>query len=186
MSKVNDGLFSSASDDWPTPDDLFATLNGEFRFTLDACASAANAKCARFYSRTDNGLAQPWYGRVWCNPPYGRQIGAWVAKARQASEAGATVVMLIPARTDTAYWHDHAMRAAEIRFICGRLNFAGERQAARLEAGESVAHNAPFPSALLIFRPGISSPVVSGCDRSGRPVTASPFNQDDLFSEVTG
>jgi phage N-6-adenine-methyltransferase len=76
MSKVNDGLFSSASDDWPTPDDLFATLNGEFRFTLDACASAANAKCARFYSRTDNGLAQPWYGRVWCNPPYGRQLGA--------------------------------------------------------------------------------------------------------------
>lgn len=131
--------FSSATDDWATPQDYFDSVVEEFgRFDLDACASAANAKAPRFFTVEDDGLAQEWRGQVWMNPPYGRTIGLWMRKAYQSYLDGARVVCLVPARTDTAWWHDYAMQG-KIRFIRGRLKF-----------GES-ANSAPFPSALVWF-----------------------------------
>ena len=136
----NRHLFSSATGDWETPAELFAELNAEFGFTLDACASVDNAKVkANYYD--SGGLALPWEGIVWCNPPYGRVIGAWVRKGRESAERGAMVVMLLPSRTDTRWWHDDVMKASEIRFIRGRLRFGNMR------------NGAPFPSAIVVFRP---------------------------------
>src|SRR5262249_37607627 len=133
--------FSTGNCEWATPPDLFARLAAEFGpFDLDACATADNAKCARYFTRADDGLAQPWLGRVWCNAPYGRTIGLWLRKARQAAESGEAdlVVCLVPARTDTRWWHEHAARG-ECRFLPGRVRFGG---------GE---HSAPFPSAVVVF-----------------------------------
>lgn len=152
MGTVNSGLFTSTSDDWPTPQALFDALNREFGFTLDCCASNSNAKCERYYTKEDDGLSKDWSGTVWMNPPYGRGIGKWMRKAFESSILGSTVVCLIPSRTDTAYWHDYAMKAEEIRFIRGRLHFIGDRHAGRIASGETVAHNAPFPSAVIVFR----------------------------------
>ena len=133
--------FSSASDNWPTPQDFFDKVAAEFGpFDLDVCASAENAKCARFFTVADDGLTQEWRGRCWMNPPYGRTIGQWMRKAYESAQAGALVVCLVPARTDTAWWHDYAMKG-QVRFIRGRLKFGGH------------ANSAPFPSALVIFRP---------------------------------
>lgn len=154
--RINPGIFSSNVDAWSTPQDLFDALDAEFHFTLDPCASHNTAKCTRYFTIEDDGLAQGWDGVVFMNPPYGRKIGDWVAKAYQESRRGATVVCLIPARTDTAYWHDYVMRADEVRFIRGRLHFGGEH--------ERTAHNAPFPSAIVVFgapRP----PLMRGMDR---------------------
>lgn len=171
MGTVNVGLFTSTTDEWPTPPELFATLNAEFGFTLDPCADESNATCARYFTKADDGILQTWDGVVYMNPPYGRQIGAWLRKAWESSLDGATVVCLIPARTDTAYWHDYAMRAAEVRFIRGRLNFSNQRQTDRRESGESAAHNAPFPSVLVIFRSGHTGPpAVCTVDRSGQGI----------------
>jgi phage N-6-adenine-methyltransferase len=169
LGTVNRGLFTSTTDEWPTPQDIFDTLDAEFRFTLDPCASANNAKCADYYTVADDGLSLPWPGSVFMNPPYGRAIGQWVAKAYAESRNGATVVCLIPARTDTAYWHDYVMRAAEVRFIRGRLNFSCERQDDRKSSGESKAHNAPFPSVVVVFKPGWSGrfPAASTINRNG-------------------
>jgi site-specific DNA-methyltransferase (adenine-specific) len=134
--------FSSASDDWATPQGFFDALDGEFSFTLDVCASASNAKCANYFTRITDGLSQDWRGeRCWMNPPYGREIKAWMAKAAEASRRGALVVCLVPARTDTAWWHEYATHADEIRFVRGRLRFGAAK------------HAAPFPSAVVIFRP---------------------------------
>lgn len=131
--------FSSATDLHGTPQWFFDQCNAEFGpFELDVAADAINAKCPRFYDRERNGLLHEWKGRVWCNPPYGRGIGEWVKKAFESAKAGAVVVCLIPARTDTAWWHDYAMRG-EVRFIRGRLKFG------------TAQNNAPFPSALVIF-----------------------------------
>jgi phage N-6-adenine-methyltransferase len=132
--------FSSATDLWSTPQDFFDKLNVEFGFNLDVCSTAENAKCSKFYTVADDGLAQPWEGVCWMNPPYGRAIGKWMAKALKAAEMGATVVCLVPARTDTRWWHDYASKG-EIRFLPGRLKFGGSK------------NTAPFPSALIIFRP---------------------------------
>jgi len=132
-------LFSRVRTDWETPLDLFARLDQEFSFTLDVCATAHNSKCRRYFTPLADGLRQRWTGRCWMNPPYGRKIGAWVQKARAASVMGTTVVSLLPARTDTAWWHDDVMRAREIRFLRGRLTFAG------------APSPAPFPSAIVIF-----------------------------------
>lgn len=132
--------FSSASDAWATPPEFFNGLLPEFVFALDVCANDDNAKCDRYFTIAENGLAQEWSGVCWMNPPYGREIGAWMAKAYESSRRGATVVCLVPARTDTAWWHDYAIKG-EIRFLRGRLKFGGHR------------HPAPFPSALVIFRP---------------------------------
>lgn len=130
--------FSSATDLWSTPQDFFDKLNAVHGFTLDACATPDNAKCARYFTKADDGLAQPWDGVVWMNPPYGREIGAWMRKAHDASKAGAKVVCLVPARTDTRWWHEYAMNGA-IEFVRGRLKFGGAK------------HNAPFPCAVVIF-----------------------------------
>lgn len=129
-------MFSSKSDDWETPQDFFDKVNEEFNFTLDVCATEQNSKCPDYYSREQNGLIQPWIGTVWCNPPYGTAIKHWVKKA---AESACTVVMLLPARTDTAWFHDYIYGKAEIRFIRSRLKFGN-------------ADRAPFPSMLVIFR----------------------------------
>lgn len=130
--------FSSACDEWSTPDDLFAELGDIFHFDLDACASAHNAKCGRFFSREQDALRQRWAGTVWMNPPYGRRIGAFMQKAFEESKLGATVVCLVPSRTDTAWWHTYA-RQGQIIFLRGRLRFGG------------ATSSAPFPSAIVIF-----------------------------------
>ncbi|HET7552166.1 MAG TPA: DNA N-6-adenine-methyltransferase [Gemmatimonadaceae bacterium] len=129
--------------DYETPVSTFAPLDAEFRFTLDVCATAENAKCARYFTPEDDGLSREWDrdgGACWMNPPYGREIGAWMRKAWEESRRGAVVVCLVPARTDSAWWHDYAMRG-EIRFIRGRIRFVGTR------------YSAPFPCAVVVFRP---------------------------------
>jgi site-specific DNA-methyltransferase (adenine-specific) len=133
--------FSSRSCEWSTPQDLYDRLNAQHGpFTLDACATAEKAKCERFYTRAEDGLAQTWTGRVWLNPPYGHEIGAWMRKALESAATTADLVLcLVPARTDTAWWHDYAERG-EVEFLHGRLRFGG------------AAHSAPFPSALVTFR----------------------------------
>ena len=105
-------MFSSKTEMWETPQDFFDNLNREFHFTLDACATRENAKCENFYSPEQDGLSMPWKGRVWCNPPYGRQVGQWVEKAYMSAQTGALVVMLLPSRTDTAWFHDYIYRKA--------------------------------------------------------------------------
>ena len=113
----------------------------EFYFDLDVCASDENAKCSKYFTEEDDALSKDWKGVCWMNPPYGRQISKWIEKAYQESKKGATVVCLIPARTDTSYWHKFIFPyAKEIRFIKGRLKF-----------GKSN-NSAPFPSALVVFK----------------------------------
>jgi len=143
MTKINSGLYSSATDDWGTPQALFDELNSEFNFTLDACASAHNFKVNVYFNKKINALAQNWTGVVWVNPPYGRTIGQWMKKAFEESQKGATVVCLVPARTDTAWWHDYAIKG-EVRFLRGRLKFE--------QPGFVKNSSAPFPSAIVIFR----------------------------------
>ena len=131
----------SATCTWTTPQKLFNRLNREFNFTVDVAASRSNAKCGRFYTARQNGLSKDWSGETaWCNPPYGRVIADWMQKAYESSRRGATVVLLVPARTDTAWFHDYALRG-EVRFLRGRLKFGGAK------------NSAPFASILVIFRP---------------------------------
>lgn len=132
-----DVMFSSNTDLWSTPQATFNELNAEFDFELDVCANDSNAKCLSYYTKEEDGLAQEWTGRCWMNPPYGREIGLWVKKAY---ESKATVVCLLPARTDTRWWHDYCMNG-EVRFIKGRLKFGNAK------------NSAPFPSAIVIFKP---------------------------------
>lgn len=137
-------MFSSATDDWATPQDFFDKLNREFKFEVDVCASASNAKAPTFFDKEANGLAQDWRGVCWMNPPYGRGIDAWMRKGyTSARENGATVVCLVPARTDTKWWHDYAARG-EVFFVPGRLRFGDAK------------HNAPFPCAVVVFRPQVA------------------------------
>ena len=139
-SRLTSGVFSSTTDLWATPQDFFDELNEEFEFTLDPCATPDNAKCAKFFTKEQDGLKQDWTGeRVFCNPPYGRAIGAWVKKCHDEAQNGTLVVMLIPARTDTSYFHDYIYHKAEIRFIRGRLKFGGASQGAQ------------FPSMVVIY-----------------------------------
>ena len=135
------------TDVWATPEWLFEALDREFGFTLDPCADATNAKCQRYFSIEQNGLLRDW-GRetVYMNPPYS-DVGDWVRKAYGSALEGATVVCLVPARTDSGWWHDYAMKG-EIRFIRGRLCFGEQRRVFGIH-GKS----APFPSAILVFRP---------------------------------
>lgn len=138
---INAGMFTSTTDLWETPQDFFDRLDAEFGFELDACALPENAKCARHYTPEQDGLSQLWTGTVWCNPPYGRQIGRWVEKAAQSAAEGATVVMLLPARTDTQWFHRYICGKAEVRFVAGRLKFGGAKW------------NAPFPCMVCVFHP---------------------------------
>jgi phage N-6-adenine-methyltransferase len=134
--------FQSRRQDWSTPEKLFQSLHSEFSFTVDVCAEPANTKCPQFFSPEQDGLRQDWRGVCWMNPPYGRAIGAWGKKAFQSSRKGATVVCLLPARTDTRWWHDFVLpHAAEVRFLRGRVKFGGQE------------NSAPFPSSLVVFRP---------------------------------
>ena len=132
--------FSSQSDEWPTPQDLFDKLNEEFRFDLDPCATKESAKCKDFYTKEDDGLSKSWKGkRVFCNPPYNRyQIKDWLKK--MSSSDAEIVVGLLPARTNTSWFHDYVLDKAEIRFIRGKLTFAGYKW------------QAPFPSMIVIWR----------------------------------
>jgi len=133
--------FSSATDLWSTPQDFFDKQNAIYGFTLDVCATADKTKCARYFTEADDGLAQPWHGVCWMNPPYGRAIGLWMRKAYESHLTGATVVCLVPSRTDTRWWHDYAMKG-QIEFIRGRLKFGDAK------------NSAPFPSALVVFSKG--------------------------------
>ena len=137
-------LFTSNSDEWSTPPDLFAELDKEFSFTLDPCATDENHKTPRYFTRNENGLLQDWTGEtVFCNPPYS-DIAAWTRKAYEEASKQASkqtiIVLLIPSRTDTRYFHEYILPYAEIRFIKGRLKFGNAK------------YNAPFPSLIAIYR----------------------------------
>jgi phage N-6-adenine-methyltransferase len=169
---MNPALFSSATDEWATPGDLIAALRSKFPFELDVCATAENAKAPRFFTKADDGLKQEWRGVCWMNPPYRNPEAAcganckrkrcakrgyhnaayvpgtrdWIAKAVESSKQGATVVCLLPARTDTKWFQTHCYpvlrsRPEDVEFLAGRLKFGGAK------AG------APFPSVLVVFRP---------------------------------
>lgn len=133
-------VHSSKSDEWATPLSFFSKLDDTFKFTLDPCASHDNYKCSKYYTDEDNGLKQDWGGEtVFVNPPYSKN-SEWLEKCfLEARKPGTTVVVLIPSRTDTRYWHDYAMKATHIYFIKGRLKFGSQK------------NSAPFPSALLVF-----------------------------------
>ncbi len=135
-------MFSSETDNWSTPQDFFDKLNEEFGFNLDPCASDENHKCDRYFTRDINGLNKEWGGSVFVNPPYGREIGAWVKKSYESFCSGQCdcVVMLIPARTDTKWFHDYIYHTAEIRFIKGRLKFG------------CCKNSAPFPSMVVVWK----------------------------------
>ena len=139
------GKFESAKQDWETPMDFFAPINAEFKFTLDAAANAKNAKAPKYFSKAEDGLAQSWGKNiVWLNPPYGEKGGKlsdWIKKAVAESDAGATVVMLIPARTNTNWFHDLCLKRGEVRFVRGRPKFGG------------ADHGLPQPLCLVIFQP---------------------------------
>ena len=147
--------FSSSKDDWGTPDKLFKTLDNYFGFTLDVCATPENAKCRRFFTLAEDGLSKEWQGVCFMNPPYGHQIKSWVAKAKASADSGATVVCLLPSRTDTRWWHDYVMKAAKIYFIRGRLRLQG------------ATNSAPFPSTVVVFQPAASRPVFGAMTPAG-------------------
>ena len=140
MSKL-DVHYSSKTNEWATPQNIFNALDDEFNFTLDPCSDGDNAKCDKYYTIEDDGLAQDWSDdTVFMNPPYGREIKHWIKKAYDESLKGSEVVCLIPARTDTSYWHDYIFeKACEVRFVKGRIKFGDSKQ------------GAPFPSAVVIF-----------------------------------
>ncbi|MCK5602624.1 adenine methyltransferase [Candidatus Pacearchaeota archaeon] len=128
---------------WSTPLGLFSQLDDEFNFDLDVCAEEWNAKCKNYISPIKDGLSVPWFGVCWMNPPYGRVIKDWIRKAYEESRRGVTVVSLVPARTETGWWHDYCLKA-EIRFIRGRVNFINNN-------GKSGRPR--FGSAVVVFRP---------------------------------
>ena len=139
----NDLMLSSKTCEWATPQDFFDRLNAEFKFTLDPCASVENHKCDKYYTKAEDGLIQDWSGEtVFCNPPYGREIGRWVCKCFHEVFDGKCpcAVMLLPARTDTRWFHDYIYNKAEIRFIPGRLKFNSQK------------NSAPFPSMVVVFQ----------------------------------
>jgi site-specific DNA-methyltransferase (adenine-specific) len=136
---MNQVHFSSKTPEWYTPQSLFNELDKEFNFTLDPCATTENAKCKEFFTQEQDGLIQNWDNEiVFCNPPYGRELPRWVKKASEARMG--LVVMLIPARTDTRYFHEYIYGKAEIRFLKGRLKFGDSK------------NSAPFPSMLVVFK----------------------------------
>lgn len=139
---MNSVHFKSLSNEWTTPQDFYDKLHAEFKFTLDPCCTKHSAKCRKFYTKDDDGLSKSWKGEtVFINPPYRRGIKYWIKKAYEESlNPDTTVVCLIPARTDTRYWHEFIFgKAKDIRFIKGRLKFGDSKNAA------------PFPSAVIIF-----------------------------------
>lgn len=166
LSPAPCSAFSASTSEWATPQDFFDKLNAEFGFTLDAASTHENAKCAKHYTTEDDGLKQSWTGEtVWLNPPYtsgprcAKVIRAWVEKAYMESQRGALVVCLVPARTDSVWWHEYAIKG-EIRFVRGRLKFQAAGSKSIRPVTPSVADGrhapnncAPFASAVVIFRP---------------------------------
>lgn len=152
--------FESHKQEWETPDDLFNRLNEEFHFDIDLAADSRNCKCVPYYNRKDNALNQTWKGTCWLNPPYGakeHKLSDWVKKAYlETRKRGCTVVMLIPARTNTRWWHDYCMKATEIRFLNGRPKFG------------DAEHGLPQPLALVVFR----------CNRSHPRLASYPATND--------
>lgn len=141
-------MFSSAKQDWTTPDSLFNELNKEFNFNTDAASSDENCKCEHHFTEEDSGLDKEWMGSVWLNPPY-NDCKTWLRKAFEESQHGSTVVCLVPARTDTQAFHDYCMNAEEIRLIRGRLKFGNSK------------NTAPFPSMIVVFGDNSTSPKIS-------------------------
>lgn len=138
---INKGLFTSDTNEWATPKLFFEELDKEFHFTLDPCATADNTKCNKYFTEKENGLIQDWSGEiVFCNPPYGRKLCDWVEKCYMENKKGTTIVLLIPARTDTTYFHKYIYKQHEIRFIKGRLHFNESKQ------------SAPFPSMVVVMK----------------------------------
>ena len=147
---MNNVLLQSKSMNWCTPQDFFDALNKEFHFVLDAAASDKSAKCERYFTLETDALSRSWDfgGAVFCNPPYGREIWKWVRKAWVEARKGLTVVLLIPARTDTEYFHSYiyGRKNAEIRFVRGRLYFTDEEG--------NKKGMAPFPSMVVVYNGG--------------------------------
>lgn len=141
-------LFSSVNMEWETPPELFRRLDEQYHFTLDVAATAENALCERYYTKETDGLSQSWQtdGAVWCNPPYGKDIIKWVRKAYYESHGGQTIVMLIPARVDTKWFHDWVYHKAELRFIRGRLHYGLN--------GIPAKNYAAFPAMIVIYNGG--------------------------------
>lgn len=138
--------FSSERQDWATPWDFFKLQESKYGpFDLDVCATLENSKCQKFFTPHDDALSRHWPGHCWMNPPYGREIARWLQHAcRETYDLGnaSQVIALLPARTDTSWWHDFVLQfAAHIDFIRGRIRFEG------------AINNAPFPSAVVVFRP---------------------------------
>jgi site-specific DNA-methyltransferase (adenine-specific) len=146
MRTRNNGRYNGNGREWETPPEVFAPLEEEFRFTLDPCATPANAKCPRFFTETEDGLIQDWgTERVFMNPPYGREVAAWTAKAKAAAAAGAFVVGLLPASTDLAWWYtDIVGVGAEVRYIRGRVRFL---------TGGLYRASGFFASVIVVWRP---------------------------------
>ena len=141
---LNKGLMTSDKNYWETPQTFFDELNKEFNFTLDVASTDENAKTKNHFTIESDGLSNKWKGNVFCNPPYGKEIGLWVKKAYEESLTNdGVIVLLIPARTDTRYWHDYIFgKAKDIRFLKGRLKF---------ELNGEAKQSAPFPSAVIIY-----------------------------------
>ena len=156
--------FSSQTDMWATPVELFRRLDVEFHFNTDVCAVPENAKCERFFTPEQDGLKQDWTGTCFMNPPYGRDIGNWVKKAHDSSLKGTTVVCVLPARTDTRWWHHYVAKADEVRFLAGRLKFG------------DAATSAPFPSVIVVFRPRLTH-------QPALPIGAANTQQPLLFGD---
>lgn len=137
---------TSNKDDWGTPQYLYDNLNSEFHFTLDAAANEANAKCSRFYSLDNSAFDHDWSNEiVFLNPPYGRDMIKWISKAyREVQDHHAIVVLLVPSRTDTRWFHDYIYKQYEIRFIRGRLKYE--------IAHGVVGASAPFPSMIVVMK----------------------------------
>jgi len=142
----NNGRYNGNGREWATPPEVFNPLHAEFDFTLDACATAGNAKVPRYVTEVENGLMRSWAGeRVWMNPPYGREVYAWTRKAREASPDAEVIVGLLPASTDLAWWHDDVLAAgAEVRYLRGRVRFL---------TGGPYRASGFFASVIVIWRP---------------------------------
>lgn len=166
--------FSSASCEWGTPPELFAELDRQHHFTLDPCATPENAKCVRYFTQADNGLEQDWGTEsVFMNPPYGRTIGKWMRKAFLSAQAGATVVCLVPSRTDTAWWHDYAMKG-ETRLLRGRLKFELFISQALRQEVKSMAFTMQIPA--IVKETGLPKVgVLAILNDDPRPLAPAPF-----------
>lgn len=146
-SRLTKGLFTSRTEEWETPEYVFLSLNKEFDFQVDVCATSENAKCKIYFDKSVDGLKREWSPfKCWMNPPYGRDIAKWMKKAFNESQRGALVVCLIPSRTDTKWWHDWVMKSSEIRFVSGRISFGNSK------------NSAPFPSCIVIYFPELDNP----------------------------